>query len=86
MVTGSPAHGGKQAFKVTALYRQQLGQRFAAPGLVVGQDHLAHGDDALAFKKHVLGTAQANARCTKAAGHAGFFRACLRWSRTSRRL
>jgi hypothetical protein len=36
-------------------------QRGAAAGLVFGQDHLAHGADALGVEEHVLGAAEADA-------------------------
>ena len=68
------AHLAEQALKVSALYRQQLGQRLAAAGLVVGQDHFAHRVDALTFEEHVLGARQANAGGAKAARNRGFFR------------
>jgi hypothetical protein len=51
----------EQLGEVGALHRQQLGQRGAAARLVVGQDHLAHGDDAVALEEHVLGAAEADA-------------------------
>ena len=38
------------------------------PCLVVGEDHLAHGDDALALEEHVLGAAQADAFGAELAG------------------
>ena len=55
-----PGHADKQVDKVAALHRQNFGQRGASPGLVLGQDHFAHRDDAFGVEKHVLGTAQAN--------------------------
>ena len=54
-------HRFEQPFEVAALHRQQLGQRFAASLLVVCEDHLADGFDAVAFEEHVFGTAQADA-------------------------
>ena len=57
---GQPVHRFEQTFEVAALDRQQLGQRLAASGFVVGQDHFAYGLDAVAFEEHVLGTAQAD--------------------------
>ena len=44
--------------EVLALERLELRQRGLAPGLVVGQDHLPHGDDPLLAEEHVLGPAQ----------------------------
>ena len=66
-----PVHREEQALEVGALDRQQLGQRLAPAGLVVGQDHLAHRQDAFAFKEHVLGATQADAGGAKTAGHLG---------------
>jgi hypothetical protein len=50
-----------------------------AAGLVVGQDHLAHGVDAFALEEHVLGAAQADAGGAEAPGHLALLRACRRW-------
>ena len=47
--------------EVGALHGQDLGERAAAAGLVVGADHLAHGEDAALLEEHVLGAAQADA-------------------------
>ena len=49
------------------------------PGLVVGQDHLPHGDDPLVAEEHVLGAAQADALGAELAGLGGVLRACRRW-------
>ena len=48
-------------FEIAALHRQQFGQRGFALVFGVGQDHLAHRDDAVGFEEHVLGAAQADA-------------------------
>jgi hypothetical protein len=61
MVTGQAGHDLEQLDEVLALHRLDLGQRGAAALLVVGQDHLADGDDAVALEEHVLGAAQADA-------------------------
>ena len=61
MVTGRPAMISNSSTKSCALHRQDLGQRRAPALLVVGQDHLAHGDDAVAVEEHVLGAAKADA-------------------------
>src|SRR3546814_10480094 len=50
---------------------QQLGERRAPPLLVGGQDHLAHGDDALALEEHMLGAAQPDALGPELARRAG---------------
>ena len=55
---GQAVHRFEQALEVAPLDREQLGERLAASGLVVGEDHLADGLDAVAFEEHVLGTAQ----------------------------
>ena len=54
-------HDLEQLDEVLALHRLDLGQRRAAALLVVGQDHLAHGHDAVALEEHVLGAAEADA-------------------------
>ena len=56
-----PAHDREQIDEVGALHRQELLQRRAPARFVVGQDHLAHGDDAVALEKHMLGAAEADA-------------------------
>ncbi len=53
-------HRLEDADEVLLLKRLELGQGGLAAGLVVGQDHLAHGDDALVAEEHVLGAAQAD--------------------------
>src|SRR5690606_5766987 len=55
------AHLLKDLVEVAALERQQLRQSLAPTLLVVGQDHLAYGTDAVVGKEHVLGPAQADA-------------------------
>ena len=58
---GQPGHDLEQLLEIGALHRQDLGERGAAPGGVFGEDHLAHGEDALGVEEHVLGAAQADA-------------------------
>ena len=58
---GVAVHGLEQPLKVAALDRQQLGQRHAASGFVVGEDHLADGLDAVALEEHVLRAAESDA-------------------------
>ena len=60
--------GTQDAIKVSALVRQQLGKRTLATRRVLTENHLAHGINAVAFKEHVLGTAQTNTFCTKRHG------------------
>ena len=56
-----PGHDLEQRLEVGALHGQDLGQRPAAARLVVGADHLAHGEDAVGLEEHVLGAAEADA-------------------------
>ena len=60
--------------EVLALERFELGQGGLASGLVVGQDHLAHGDDPLVAEEHVLGAAQADPLGAELAGLGGVLR------------
>ena len=55
-----PGHDLEQLLEIGALHRQDLGERGAAPRLVVGEDHLAHGENALGVEEHVLGAAEAD--------------------------
>ena len=50
--------GSENPLEILLLVRQQLGQSRFASILRLGQDHLPHGDDAIPFKEHMLGTAQ----------------------------
>src|SRR5204863_8718538 len=54
-------HDLEDAFEVAALNREELCQRFAAAGLVRGDDHLAHQGDTIALEEHVLRPAQPDA-------------------------
>ena len=54
-------HRLEHAVEVLALHRQQLVERRAAIGLVVGEDHALHDRDAALAEEHVLGAAQADA-------------------------
>jgi hypothetical protein len=72
------ADGDRQAFhdreqldEVGLLEGRDLGQGRAAAGLVVGQDHLAHGGDPGVVEEHVLGAAQADALGAELAGGLG---------------
>ncbi len=47
-----------------------LASAWRRPSPVVGQDHLAHRDDALGIEEHVLGAAQADAFGAEIAGDA----------------
>ena len=57
MVAGKPFSALKMPTKSLLLVGQQLGERLLAVVDVVGEDHLAHGVDAVAFEEHVLGAA-----------------------------
>src|ERR1700704_6112571 len=48
--------------EVRALIRQQLRERFFPLVGVFRENHFAHGVNAIALEKHVLGAAQSNAR------------------------
>ena len=50
-------HDLEELDEIGALHGQDLGERRAATLLIVGQDHFAHGDDAIGIEKHVLGPA-----------------------------
>ena len=54
-------HRLEDAVEILALQRQQLVERRAAIGLVVGEDHPLHDRDAALAEEHVLGAAQADA-------------------------
>src|SRR6267142_6437379 len=51
----------EDADEVLALIRQQLGERRFALLERLGEDHLAHGIDAVSLEEHVLGARQADA-------------------------
>ncbi len=67
-------HDLEQLDEILALHGQQLGQRGAAAVLLVGEDHLAHGDDAVGVEEHVLGAAEADALGAEIARGAGIER------------
>ena len=58
---GQVRHRIENAFKIAALNGQQLFEGATAAFFIIGEDHLAHDIDAVAFKEHVLCAAQANA-------------------------
>ena len=75
------ADGGREALErledageVLALIGQQLGQRGLAVVDVVGEDHLAHRVDAVAFEEHVLGAGEADAGGAERDGVLGLLR------------
>ncbi len=56
-----PGHDLEQLDKIAALHRQQLCERGATAGEIVGKDHLAHGGQPIALEEHMLGAAKADA-------------------------
>ena len=74
-----PVHRAEDADEVVALHRQELGERALAAGEVVGEDHLAHGVDALGLEEHVLGAAEADALGAERARDLRRRAACRRW-------
>ena len=71
---GESVHGLEQPFEVAPLHRQQLAQCHAAARLVVGEDHLADGLDAVALEEHVLRAAEADALGAELEGLPGVLR------------
>ena len=76
---GSPFNALENPDEIFALIRQQFRQRLFAVLHVVGQDHLAHGVDAIAFKEHMLRAAQADARRAERDRRWPFVRAYRHW-------
>ena len=74
MVTGVAVHRLEDAVEVVALQRQQLVERRAAIGFVVGEDHPLHDRDAAFAEEHVLGAAQADAARAERVGELGLIR------------
>ena len=64
---GQAVHLSEDADEVLALQRFHLGQGSAPFVCVFGDDHLANGHDPVAFEKHVLGAAEADALRAKRA-------------------
>ena len=61
MVTGSPSIALKIASKSLRCMGSKFRQRGFAVFQRIGEDHLAHGDDAVGFEEHMLGAAKADA-------------------------
>ena len=55
-----PAHLAEDPDEVAPLHRQDLRERRAPPLRRLGEDHLAHREDALLLEEHVLGAAEAD--------------------------
>mmetsp|Transcript_6007 Transcript_6007/g.8263 ORF Transcript_6007/g.8263 Transcript_6007/m.8263 type:complete len:346 (+) Transcript_6007:496-1533(+) len=71
---GEPVHRPEDALEVAALEGEQLGEGPLAAGLVEGEDHLAHGPDALLLEEHVLRARQPDALRTKLSCKRGVLR------------
>ena len=63
-------HDLEQFGEILALHRQDFGQGGAPAVGVGGENHLAHGDDPVAFEKHMLGAAETDALGAEVAGGA----------------
>ena len=72
-------HDLEQLDEILALHRQELGERGAARFLVVGEDHLAHGADAVLVEEHVLGAAEPDALGAELAARRARRSACRHW-------
>ena len=62
---GQSRHFFKNAFEISALFGEQLGERNAPARFVFGKDHLAHRRNPARLKKHMLGAAQPDTFGTK---------------------
>ena len=79
MVTGRPSMMRNSSTKSSRCIGRILASARAAALGIVGQDHLAHGDDAVGVEEHVLGAAEADALGAEAARRARRRAACRRW-------
>ena len=61
MVTGAALHRREDALEVASLEWQELLERLFPSGEFLGEDHLAHGTDAILLEEHVLGSTEADA-------------------------
>jgi len=68
---GEAVEGFEDAKEVLALVGQELGEGSFAGGLGLGENHLAHGVDAVAFEEHVFGAGEADAFRAKGEGLGG---------------
>ena len=78
--------GGREALQllehadeIFALVGQEFRQRSFAVVGVVGEDHFAHGVDAIAFEEHVLRAAEADAGRAERDRIRAFAPGCRRW-------
>ena len=65
---GEARHRAEDAVEVLALHGEDAGEGLAAAGLVLGEDHLADGEDAVLAEEHVLRAAEADALGAELAG------------------
>ena len=66
--------GLEDAGEVLALIGEELGEGLLPVGHVVGEDHFAHGVDAVALEEHVLGAGEADAGGAERDGVSGLLR------------
>ena len=74
MVTGRPAMISNSSMKSLRCIGRILASAARRPFSLVGQDHLAHRDDAVGIEEHVLGAAEADALGAEFARGAGIER------------
>ena len=67
-------HRLEHTVEVVALQRQQLVERLAPIGFVLGENHPLHDRDASFAEEHVLGPAQADAAGAETVGELGLIR------------
>jgi len=68
------AHDAEEALKVLLLHGQEGSQRPLPTLMILGENHLPHGVDAVAFKKHMLRSGQPDSFRTKGNGFFGLVR------------
>ena len=59
--------------EILPLIRQDFCERLFSLWFRVGQNHFAHGVDAIAFKEHMLGTAKSDTGSTEGEGMSSLF-------------
>ena len=70
---GHALEGGEDAGEVGALVGKEFGESGLAVAQFRGEDHFAHGVDAIAFEEHVFGPGQADAGGAEGEGDARLF-------------
>src|SRR5512135_3595097 len=71
---GQTSHDLEQTLEISLLHRQQFGQRTPPSGFIIRKNHLAHGLNAIALKKHMLGAAQTYSLAAEGLGDGGLVR------------